>query len=255
MLKQAMARGIAGLTLIGLLAACQSAQSTQPSATTAPAAAHTQMAHASNTTASQPANNPALDTALDPSRGQEIGYVYEAFLSPHQEPGEEEDAPAFTPDELLSSAPSQLRANRTSRGHGMLRITKDLSKAYVDVKLENVKPEDVVMFHIHCGKPDILGPILIDFAFSGNIQENLSGGTFSVELTNTDVEKESEAGSGLLGLFTAGCPIVPGLPDEVQTISGMQHIAEQSELYFNLHTKGQTFYGDIRGKLQPVKNP
>ena len=45
-----------------------------------------------------------------------------------------------------------------------------------------------------------------------------------------------------------------GLPGKVKTIAGMQHIAEQGELYFNLHTKAQTFYGDIRGKLQRVEN-
>jgi hypothetical protein len=35
----------------------------------------------------------------------------------------------------------------------------------------------------------------------------------------------------------------------------MEHIARRSELYFNLHTKGQTFYGDIRGQIHPVKAP
>jgi hypothetical protein len=33
----------------------------------------------------------------------------------------------------------------------------------------------------------------------------------------------------------------------------MQLIAEQGELYFNLHTKAQTFFGDIRGQLQRVE--
>ena len=56
-----------------------------------------------------------------------------------------------------------------------------------------------------------------------------------------------------MGAFTAGCPIVQSLPlDKVKTIAGMALIAQQGELYFNLHTKGQTFFGDIRGQLQPV---
>ena len=56
-----------------------------------------------------------------------------------------------------------------------------------------------------------------------------------------------------MGAFTAGCPIVQTLPlDKVKTIAGMALIAQEGELYFNLHTKGQTFFGDIRGQLQPV---
>ncbi|NER01349.1 MAG: CHRD domain-containing protein [Okeania sp. SIO3C4] len=190
---------------------------------------------------------------LSPNKGQEIGFVYEAFLNPNQEPAEEEDTPPFAPKEFLSTEePSVPRNQRKSRGHGMLRITNDLSKAYVYVKTENVNFEDINMFHIHCGRPDQLGPILIDFANYSNLQENFADGTFEVELRNEDIEKVSNSGQGIVGAFTAGCPIVPGIPDNVKTIAGMQYIAQKGELYFNLHTKAQTFYGDIRGKLHPV---
>lgn len=205
-------------------------------------------ASTSATTLTQPGS-----VTLDPGKGQDIGFVYEAFLSPHQEPGEEKDTPVLTPKEFLSTAPSLLRNERTSHGHGRLRFTNDLSKAYVDVKVENVNPEDIVMFHIHCGRPDVLGPILVDFAFSGDIQENFADDAmFSVVLTNENIEKTSASGHGLVAAFTAGCSIIPGLPDDVKTIAGMQYIAQQGELYFNLHTKAQTFYGDIRGRLHPV---
>ncbi|MEO0843871.1 MAG: CHRD domain-containing protein [Cyanobacteria bacterium J06643_5] len=189
---------------------------------------------------------------LSPIKGQEIGFVYEAFLNPHQEPAEEEDTPPFAPKEFLSTEPSVPRNQRKSRGHGILKITNDLSKAYVYVKTENVNFEDINMFHIHCGRPDQLGPILIDFANSSNIQKNFADGTFEVELRNEDIEKVSNSGQGIVGAFTAGCPIVPGIPDNVKTIAGMKYIAQKGELYFNLHTKAQTFYGDIRGKLHPV---
>jgi len=190
---------------------------------------------------------------LSPSNGEEIGFVYEAFLNPNQEPAEEEDTPPFAPEEFLSTEePSVPRNQRKSRGHGMLRITNDLSKAYVYVKTENVNFEDINMFHLHCGRPDQLGPILIDFANSSNIEKNFADGIFEVELRNEDIEKVSNSGSGIVGAFTAGCPIVPGIPDNVKTIAGMQYIAQKGELYFNLHTKAQTFYGDIRGKLNPV---
>ena len=36
------------------------------------------------------------------------------------------------------------------------------------------------------------------------------------------------------------------LPDNRQ-------MAQSGELYFNLHTTGQTYYGDIRGQLLPAE--
>lgn len=189
---------------------------------------------------------------LLPSKGQEIGFVYEAFLNPNQEAAEEEDTPSFAPKEFLSTEPSVPRNQRKSRAHGMLRITNDLSKAYVDVQTENVNLADINMFHIHCGRPGQLGPIIIDFGTSSNIQKNFTDDVFKVEIRNEDIEKVIDSGHGIVGAYTAGCPIVPGTVDKVKTIAGMQHIAQQGELYFNLHTKAQTFYGDIRGKLRPV---
>ncbi len=63
---------------------------------------------------------------------------------------------------------------------------------------------------------------------------------------------ELDSSEGLIGAYTAGCPIGQGPPDKVKTIAGMQYIAQKGELYFNLHTKGQTFYGEMRGKLNPI---
>jgi hypothetical protein len=57
----------------------------------------------------------------------------------------------------------------------------------------------------------------------------------------------------LVAAFTAGCPITPSIPlGKVVTVAGMAQIALESELYFNLHMKGQTFFGDMRGQLHPV---
>lgn len=65
------------------------------------------------------------------------------------------------------------------------------------------------------GKPDLLGPILVDFSVSGDIQKNLADGVFSVELTNADIEKTLQAGHGLTGAFLGGAlrvaPPVAGL--------------------------------------------
>ena len=32
----------------------------------------------------------------------------------------------------------------------------------------------------------------------------------------------------------------------------LAQLAEQGELYFNLHTTGQTYFGDIRGQIHPA---
>lgn len=196
---------------------------------------------------------PPLSIDLDPAKGDSVGFAYEAFLSPQQEPGEEEEIPPLTPDQFRSTEPSTPRNERLSRGHGILRFSKDLSKAYVDVEVENIDIDKISLFHIHCGRPDQLGPIMVDFGLMGNIQENFKDdGRFSLTILNEDIENTTAAGEGLVGAFTAGCPIIPGLPDKVKTIAGMYYIAQQGDLYFNLHTTSQTYFGDVRGKLNEI---
>ncbi len=217
---------------------------------------HTQESHMSTSSGEHKAElDRESPIELDPSKGQDIGSVFEAFLSPHQEGGEEEDTPDIIPDIFKSTAPSVSRNERQSRGHGVLSFTNDLSKAYVHVAIEEVKPEEIVMFHIHCGRPGQLGPIIIDFALAGDLQEYWTDNMLTLELTNEDIEAAANHGEGIVAASTAGCPIVPAIPvDKVKTIAGMEFIARQGELYFNLHTKGQTYFGDIRGQLHQV-NP
>ncbi|MCX4240450.1 CHRD domain-containing protein [Paraliomyxa miuraensis] len=202
---------------------------------------------------------PPPSVELNPGAGQELGLQLEAFLSPHQEPGEEADTPKTTPAVFRSTTPSKSRAEREAaghRGHGMLRFSRDLSRAYVDVKLEGIDVSTINMFHIHCGKPGILGPILVDFALVTDVQENFSSGVFSVEITNADLVRTADHGHGAVAAFTAGClipsPSLQGVkPSKVSTVAGMAQIAAEGELYFNLHTTGQTFYGDVRGQILP----
>ena len=195
--------------------------------------------------------------ALDPSRGQEVGMVFEAYLSPHQEPDEEENTPSSTAKAFRSTTPSQSRAAREAaghRGHGQLRFNKDLSRAFVDVRVDGIKADSVNMFHIHCGKPGILGPIIVDFSLATDIKQNLADGLLSVEVKNEHIVKNVEHAHGVLGALTTGCIIPsPSLgsvkPTKVSTIAGLAQIAMEGELYFNLHTTGQTYFGDIRGQL------
>lgn len=190
---------------------------------------------------------------LDPAAGSEIGRIYQAWLSPLQEGGEEADTPALVPDAFRSTAPSIDRNVRLSRRHGTLAITRDLGRACAHVKIEGVNPADIVMFHIRCGLPGQLGPILVDLGHGTDLPTAFANGELSVEITNEDLVAVLDHGHGLIGAFTAGCPIPPALPmDRVVTDAGLAQIAAEGELYFNLHTKGQVYFGDIRGQLAPL---
>lgn len=197
--------------------------------------------------------SPKSNITLNPSAGSEIGFVFQAWMSPHQQGGEEEDTPSLIPSIFKSTGTSVNRKKRPSKGHGTLAFTKDLSKAYAHVAIEGVKIDDIVMFHIHCGKPGQLGPILVDFGLKYNLQSVFEDGVISVEITNEDIVAAEESGHGVIGAVLSGCPITLANPlDKVATVAGMANIAFERELYFNLHTKGQTFFGDIRGQLHPV---
>jgi hypothetical protein len=204
------------------------------------------------------ASPPPPPAELDPSRGGEVGLVFDAYMSPEQEAAEESETPSTTPKMFRSTTPSKTRAERVEAGHrgyGQVRFNKDLSRAFVDVRIEGIDPATINMFHIHCGMPGILGPILVDFSHATDIQKNFTDdGVFSVEITNAHLVATSEHGHGPIAAFTAGCVLhSPSLgsiaPTKVSTVAGMAQIAREGELYFNLHTTGHTYFGDIRGQL------
>lgn len=197
----------------------------------------------------RPESDAQSSVPLNPAAGSEVAFVYEAFLTPQQEGGEEEDTPALTPPQFKSTAPSVPRNQRTSRGHAVIEFPRDLSKAIVHLAVENVNPDEIVMLHLHCGRPGQLGPIIVDFSLMGDVKTYLADGLLTMEVTNEDIVAVTAHVHDLVGQFTSGCPIVPGTPDKVVTIAGMQLIAEQGELYFNLHTAGQVYFGDIRGQF------
>lgn len=188
--------------------------------------------------------------ALEPGAGHAIGYVYEAWLSPQQEGGEEEETPGFIPPVFRSTAPSVSRDERPSRGHGVIEFARDLGRAWVHVAIEGVDPTTINMFHLHCGLPGQLGPILVDFGLEADLTEALADGQATFEITNDDLVAVVDHAHGMVGAFTAGCPITLAVPtDKIKTIAGMRVVAAQGELYFNLHTTAQTFFGDIRGQV------
>jgi hypothetical protein len=191
--------------------------------------------------------------AKDPASGATTFTVYEAYMSPAQEPGEESEIPKALEKSLGATAPSVPRESRKSRGYGQIRFAKDLSKAYVDVQITGVKAEDILMFHIHCGPPGVLGPIIVDFGESENPGKKLTEGKYSVELTNKNVQFVKDMPKGLKPALPEGCPAELGLPGQMKTIAGLEYLARKGVLYFNLHTKGHTYYGEMRGQIYPAK--
>jgi hypothetical protein len=190
--------------------------------------------------------------AKDPALGTTTYTVYEAFLSPAQEPGEESETPKVLEKSLGSTAPSVPREQRKSRGYGQIRFAKDLSKASVQVEIQGVDPANIVMFHIHCGPPGVLGPIIVDLGEAGSFTKTVVDGKFSMELTNKNVTYVKDM-PGLKPSLPEGCPVELGLPTQAKTIAGLEYLARKGVLYFNLHTKAHTYYGEMRGQLYSAR--
>jgi hypothetical protein len=192
--------------------------------------------------------------AKDPSLGATTFTVYEAWMSPAQEGGEETEIPKALEKSLGSTAPSVPRESRKSRGYGQLRFTKDLTRAYVDVEIQGVNPADILMFHIHCGPPNVLGPVVVDLGKAANASptKSFANGKFSVELSNKDIVFIKDM-HGLKPAPPEGCPAELGFPTQARTIGALDYLARKGVLYFNLHTRAHTCYGEMRGHLYPAQ--
>lgn len=110
------------------------------------------------------------------------------------------------------------------------------------------------MLHNHCGRPGQLGPIIVDLGMNRDLSKIFADRELSLEITNEDIVAVTGHSHGVVAAFTGGCPILPLISgDRVIRVAGMAHIAFQRELYFNLHTTGQTYFGNVRGQLHPVE--
>jgi len=194
--------------------------------------------------------------AKDPALGATTFTTYEGWMSPQQQPGEETDAPKAVAGALglQSTGASVPREQRKSRGYGQLRFSRDLTKAYVDIELKDVVASEILMFHIHCGPPGVLGPIIIDFGEFGSLPKLLADGKMSVELTNKNVTYIKSMPKGLKPALAESCPAELGLlPTQAMTIANLESLARKGVLYFNLHTRSATFYGEARGQIYPAQ--
>ncbi|MEG4119668.1 CHRD domain-containing protein [Microcoleus sp. N9_B4] len=132
--------------------------------------------------------------------GERSATKYEAFLSPQQEPGEAIDSDA--------------------QGYGKITFPKNLSSAKVDVQMSGVAPSEITGFHIHCGPPGVLGPIVLDFGQFGTFDKTIVDGKFSAVVTNeniTLIDSPPDLPEG-----------VPRIPDEGLTLLNGQPIGQTS---------------------------
>jgi hypothetical protein len=58
-----------------------------------------------------------------------------------------------------------------------------------------------------------------------------------------------------MGCLIPSPTLLTGKPPKVSTVAGMAQLARDGELYFNLHTTGQTYFGDIRGQIYAAPAP
>ncbi len=191
--------------------------------------------------------------AEDPALGATTYVAYESFMSPAQEPGEESEVPKPLEKSLGATKPSTPRAQRASRGWGKVRFTRDFTSALIDVEIKGVDPADILMFHIHCGPPGALGPVLVDLGKQGPLSQRMANGKLSVKIGNSDLSWVSMLPKGLKLGLPESCPVDIGFPTQTKTLVGMEHLARRGLLYFNLHTRAHTYYGEMRGQLYPAK--
>ncbi|HBE16954.1 MAG TPA: CHRD domain-containing protein [Cyanobacteria bacterium UBA11149] len=180
----------------------------------------------------------SIATAQEHSFGNKSFNQYEGYLHPTQEPG-----PAF-------ESPAQ--------GYGILRVPRNLSSATIDVNIVGVNLADITAFHIHCGSPGVLGPIIVNFGQFGDLKNTIKNGRLSVSITNENLTfiKQPPPPPSLSGGFKLplpeGCPSELNLPGQVNTIAGLDALARKGVLYFNLHTKEHEFFGEMRGQIYPA---
>lgn len=119
------------------------------------------------------------------------------------------------------------------------------------------RPRSPTQFHLHCGEPDTLGPVLVDFGLFRNTTDMFDeNGVFRFKVTSKEIVETNESGQkGDMAMSVImGCPILAptlSLPVNVSTVAGMQYLAQQGQLYFNLHTNHQQYFGALRGQVVP----
>ena len=89
-------------------------------------------------------------------------------------------------------------------------------------------------------------------AATGCPTKSFANGKFSVELSNKDIVFIKDM-HGLKPAPPEGCPAELGFPTQARTIGALDYLARKGVLYFNLHTRAHTYYGEMRGHIYPAQ--
>src|SRR5690606_29813912 len=101
--------------------------------------------------------------------------------------------------------------------------------------------------------PGVLGPIIVDLGDIESPAKSLGDGKLSVELSNKNITFIKDM-KGLKPSLPESCPAELGfIPSQAKPIASLEYLARKGVLYFNLHTKAHTYYGEMRGQIYPVK--
>jgi CHRD domain len=93
--------------------------------------------------------------------------------------------------------------------------------------------------------------MVVDLGKFGALPKTLADGKLSVQLSNKDITYVKQSANGIKPALPESCPIDPGLPTP-STIAALEWLARKGLLYFNVHTKANTFYGEMRGQIYPA---
>lgn len=168
---------------------------------------------------------------------------YQAFPSPQQEPG-----------------PS---SGETTTAIGLLEFDPYLTQVQVTFYLKNLNPSQIAAFHLHCGLPGQLGPIVVNFNIFGSFTQTFSqvdSNTylFSQTVTDADVDEANWPPSSLRP--PPACAANNIGPAPATNIAGIEALARIGQLYFNVHVGNSIrqptyFFGLIRGQVYSVETP
>lgn len=145
-------------------------------------------------------------------------------------------------------------AGTTASAIGIIQFDPYLTQAQITFYLTGLDPSQITAFHLHCGLPSQLGPLVVNFNIFGDFTQTFNNGVFAVTLNDGDIEEQVWPINK--NKLPKACLANSIGPAPTTTIAGLDALAREGQLYFNVHTgsgKDPTFvYGLIRGQIYPV---
>jgi hypothetical protein len=80
------------------------------------------------------------------------------------------------------------------------------------------------------------------------LSKTVVNGKFAVELSNKNITFIKDM-KGMKSGLPESCPAELGFATQTKTLASLEYLARKGVLYFNLHTKAHTYYGEMRGQI------